>query len=116
MSNPIHDAVRSLHAEGKSYQEIADELGRTRNSISGLCRRLGLRSGKVRGNFRHHRGKRRVVVPPVQPLNFTTAQLSRESCRYVYGERGSFTFCGHETCGGSYCPYHAGLVYRRVAA
>jgi len=41
-------------------------------------------------------------------------ELDRSHCRYPHGD-GPFTFCGHEVeQGGSYCPHHAALCYRKV--
>lgn len=44
-SDELKDKVRALHQRGETYRSIEKKLGLTRNSVAGLCSRLGLSSG-----------------------------------------------------------------------
>ena len=52
-------------------------------------------------------------VPPLPPLNLALVNLTPTACRYPYGDRAPFQFCGHEQHpGSSYCPAHCQLCER----
>lgn len=115
-----------MHANGDSFGIIAKELGVTRNVVAGKCKRLGLEfvpkadgrrltcSARVVRRDSVYRRRPAAVVhaaPPVEPLRLLFGDLGKTSCRWVEDDS---TFCGH-AADGSYCAYHAGLVYRRAA-
>lgn len=115
--NPERTAqLESLRRAGKSFSEIAAALNTTRSMIAGKCKRLGLPAPeRPARQYAPRNRKRRAAVMAVVPLNVPFRDTRRGMCRYVYGEPGSFTYCGHATDGGSYCAGHVALVYRRAA-
>lgn len=121
--------LRKLHADGLSYSEIADEMGVTRNAVSGKIDRIGL--GERRGARRRYVTKPRkpkkvsfrvkallarandpkVEGEPLEPatpapptfLGLTLLELTENTCRYPRGD-GPFFFCGVQ-------PVHPGSAY-----
>lgn len=105
-----------MRLAGKSFSEIATALNTTRSMIAGKCKRLGLPAPALpQRQFTPRNRRRRAAVMAVVPLNVPFRDTRRGMCRYVYGDPGAFTYCGHITDGGSYCAGHAALVYRRAA-
>lgn len=105
-----------LHRSGMTFFQVAEELGRTRNSIAGRLHRVYGVTGDGQGSGRHRRRskprKPRQFVPAVSrlpepaPLLLSTDDLCSNTCRQPYGE-SSYRFCGHPVQeGSSYCPYH----------
>lgn len=124
------DYVRDNYRE-KSAAKIAEALGRTKNSIIGRARRLGLGKpyGEVFGpgakdsrkstegegvdnsrepNILNRKPAARRVVkvsaPEIIPLNGVGVKiwdLEPRHCRWVIGEPKDLTFCGHDHSAGS---------------
>jgi hypothetical protein len=110
--------LKELHSRGDSYSIIAAELGLNRNAVAGKCKRLGLKfNGQVgRRSLIQVRAKPRPrKVAAVVSLGLSFNELRRGTCKFPHGDRGSFSFCGHDTNGATYCEYHSRLAYRRAA-
>lgn len=118
----LEQRLRDMFEAGDSFAVIAEAFSMSRNTIAGKCTRLNLRRCGVRpvrtANRTRMTPERRphIVATPVEPRHLRVPDLKRTHCRYAFGERGYFSFCGHDTNGGSYCQYHSQLVYRRAAA
>ena len=51
--------------------------------------------------------------PPPPSLGIPLTQLNGHHCRWPYGERAPYEFCGHpQLLGSSYCPYHDAKALR----
>lgn len=119
-----HDALlRELHARGDSYALIGEQLGRTKNSCISRAHKIGLENRKrgVTVGACRPRGPRRfipkprpqeVVIPCPEHLGFSIVDLPPMRCKFAEGD-GPFTFCG-QPCEGSWCAYHARIVYRTI--
>jgi GcrA cell cycle regulator len=56
--------------------------------------------------------KPRADKAPKAPKRLTLFELTERTCKWPFGERPPFTFCGHETiAGSSYCDFHDGIAY-----
>ena len=58
-----------------------------------------------------------VVEPPVRRPNghLTLLELERTSCRYPFGDKAPYLYCGKPIRDAtSYCPHHCGVVYGRT--
>jgi hypothetical protein len=54
-TNDKTDALRKLHAEGKTFSEIAETVGNiSRSAVPGKCRRLGLHCTPAERVARRH--------------------------------------------------------------
>jgi hypothetical protein len=123
------DELRRLWARGDTFQEIADALGMTRNTVSSRAKRLGL-GGRKRGrkarpharpkdvqlkSTRRGRPRRAVeshAVDTYPSLAIPFLDLKPGQCRWPHGE-GPFLFCGHAVRDelSSYCPHHHSVAY-----
>ena len=54
-----------------------------------------------------------ITPVPVEPNHISILHLTGDTCHWPYGE-SNFTFCGHETNGASYCPFHTKIAYRET--
>lgn len=132
--------LRELYAKGSSYQEIADDLGTTRNAVGGKVDRLGLsgqRKDKRRSfslpRRRKHKGERVIRIRNSQPVTVDLVQyeetpvsnefmcvplleLEDDMCKYPRGEGLATVFCGVPVQKGSaYCIGHHSLCYNKIA-
>jgi len=134
----------TAEGEVLSYDTIADKLNVefdmkfTRNAVIGKARRLGIKK-KPAPSFatavrepgyvpRRERVKPQKInkvarfpitlsgLAPAGPRDGrkTILELNRLSCRWAFGERVPYLFCGQRTDGSSYCPEHSKLVYGRL--
>lgn len=87
--------------------------------------------GKARRTWFRHRQLERegiaVVTPKpkpdlaamrcveVEPLNLSLIELTDETCKWPYGDRAPFVFCGNPSAFGSYCGAHYALSVGRDA-
>jgi hypothetical protein len=121
--------VRKLWSS-KSNQKIADIIGHgaTRNAVSGIGLRMGLKKvpcehkeSKIRSKkylTKAEKQKRKMPKPPssiirgedVPPLLCSALELTSDNCAYPYGER-NFKFCGRPRVFKSFCAIHAPLCY-----
>ncbi len=103
----------------------------TRNGIIGKVHRLGLERRGARGNYkgngkaaktvRQHRSRMPrpvyeappVAMPPciVDPLNIKLTDAQSGQCRWIQGDDD--LICGHPADGGSWCPYHHSVVFKK---
>lgn len=120
--------LREMRANGDSLRFIAQELKRHSGTIANKCKRLGLsRSQEVgrqiaadpsapkKKQKMSRSWSRPVPLPPFEMLHLPLVELDGPQCHFPLGDRGSFTFCGHETGGDTYCAFHSSIAYRRAA-
>lgn len=124
------DALRRLVAEGYSASAIALELGvSSRNAVIGKIHRLGLGWAK-RGRPAIRRPPRPVTQPTLSqlqkrpstppPTGLPFLEIKGGQCRFPLNGHGSvvrldtFRFCGNKVSRGSYCAYHARMVYKPI--
>jgi hypothetical protein len=122
--------------EALSFSDIAaamsQELGVriTKNACIGKARRLGLPMRKTPQRERKRVKPAEPAIldtprlavwsvsePPVRRANghLTLFELERTSCRYPFGDRVPYLFCGKPIREAtSYCPFHCGVVYGRL--
>lgn len=124
---PAEDALlRELHASQLTFGEIAAHFpNRTRNSVIGRAKRLGLPSRadpSVAGSepqprhtsprATHARMEPMPALEPIGPLNdFPDA---RSACRYIIGDPAhDWQCCGHPVAaeGAPYCGSHMRLCH-----
>ena len=121
--------LRELEEQGLSGYLIGIRLGKTRNAVIG-------RSYRLRGYRRRAKAPTMKKIPIKTPRR-TSAQivcveaarpvpvddgrrlislldLTEDTCRWPFGDRGSYLFCGAPRAGPSppYCAEHARLHYR----
>ena len=116
-----YQQVRDLAAEGLSARQIAEVTGTTKGTISGWCRRNNVKLSLKPGGYGQTRDVKRrlfdrrykgpaVFVPKELPplsMNVALIDLEQHHCRWPYGTRAPFLFCGHvKQLGESYCPFH----------
>jgi GcrA cell cycle regulator len=123
--------LRKLWAEGATANAIGQRLGGfSRSAVLGKVFRLRLNcesdsafpierapsepDGPSRRRTRQPR--RTTATPPAKvPGRFTLFDLSNESCRWPYGRRGKYLFCGvaeaDVLCGIPYCARHMRRAY-----
>lgn len=113
-SEDLKALVRSLWARDISTREIAAMTRMSRNSVSGMVRRLGLpkrtQGGVKRGwtarkfNLANPKTKAPEPIGPIgdfPPIG---------TCRFIAGDPGAkFQCCGHP--GEPFCDHHAKRVY-----
>lgn len=117
------EVLRRMWHENYTTQQIADELGTTKNAIIGKLGRLGLRAGTLPASAvvkdphrivrkqqrREHRksvATTPVVVdlgPPPPDGGYTLMDLPPKRCKWPVGDK----FCGQPMAQGSYCGQHA---------
>lgn len=128
------DRLRALANSGLklSATKIGRELGgATKNSVISAARRFGIQLGRTRGSSpasasaaprkkpsAHSRARLSdpIVKAPDKPLpkfkavghgRIEIADLKEHHCRYPFGERGPYLFCGEAKLEGqSYCQAH----------
>jgi GcrA cell cycle regulator len=123
--------LRKLWAEGATANAIGQRLGGfSRSAVLGKVFRLRLNCESDSavpikpapsepdgpGRRRRRQPRRPLVARPVKrPGRFTLFDLSNESCRWPYGRRGKFFFCGvaeaDVLCGIPYCARHMRRAY-----
>ncbi|HYH37918.1 MAG TPA: GcrA family cell cycle regulator [Azospirillum sp.] len=91
--------------ERRSYSEIADLFGTTRNAVAGRCHRLGLVSNDGVGGYavQRRREEERSTKEP-------------RGCRWIHGDLGDdgWTYCqAPRRPGSSYCENHHRRVFVR---
>ena len=127
--------LREMFHEGRHGSEIASELGRSRDSVIGKLRRLGLKRGKSQPVKRKEtrfslastvnptdNGSRRAPYVPKadeeQPERLSCLfDLEANSCRWPFGDprQPDFGFCGADRKpGSSYCRTHHAVAYKQA--
>jgi hypothetical protein len=128
--------IRELAAQGLTTAEAAAVLGVSKNQIIGRGRRMrppvqwehkpfgrpGPRPRRKPGAPpRSRRKKSGNCLPMPEPdpipeapppsLNVVVLDLRKHHCRYPYGERSPYLFCGAEPLkGSSYCAFHRAMT------
>lgn len=116
-----------LRASGRTFEEVAMELGRSIGSVLGRAHRLGIGPSDRSRTNTDTAALRRVARPPrlereplppqpvggPEPLNVALADAADDQCRFMAGEP-SEGMCGHQVAPGHpYCRWHCGIVYVR---
>jgi len=124
--------LKRLVAKKLSAQQIATKLdcGASRNAVIGKAHRLGLKLAPQAKRPRRAvlpaapeatqqpaapAGETPDEIPPHAPgLPCRLADLALGMCRYPYGDRPPYTFCGQRVWaeGSSWCAEHARIVYQ----
>ena len=124
------DELAVLFNKGYSFSRIGQALGTSRNSVAGVCKRLGLKSSD-RGSAKYVQVQKTVRKPPVRPVRPVAPESPRipdapytgveavvnlgpGECKWPIGdirEKG-FRFCCAEIVGStSYCPHHSSIAF-----
>ena len=123
------DKLRVLAKTGKSFQQIGDILGFTRNACIGKARREKITKAPTdltpRPNVFIKPAARpfRMIIRAVKPVPpdvqvadmplVTMMQLTSNNCRYPFGEDEDMLFCGKPRHRGRpYCLEHAEVCYK----
>jgi GcrA cell cycle regulator len=123
------EELKRLSAAGYSYQQIANQIGVTRNAVAGKLGRLGMRQPKLPPPSKQAAAKRqrptlRLValfgrrledVPIANDRHCSLLELNAGKCRWPINEPDSdnFCFCGNTPLAGfPYCVGHARFAYR----
>ena len=127
-----YNVLRKMAAEAKTTTIIAEVLGRTRNSVIGKAKRLGVRLlGKANhGNSKHPWKKqtkcisernqvRRILktkefVKPVKKersKGISIFDIREGQCRWINGEGRYGLMCGQIANSGSWCKEHNAIVF-----
>jgi GcrA cell cycle regulator len=127
------DALRRLWADGVSATLIGRELGVTRSAVIGKAHRLDLGLHKtIKQAPRPYRPKKprrpqlTIIKPGVTPMpdidpqppimrKLPLLQLTENRCHWPIGDprHASFYFCGADSYGEIYCPYHHRRAFTR---
>ena len=123
------DKLRELAKTGKSFQQIGDILGYSRNACAGKAHREKITKAPtdltprpkvfIKPAARPFRLAIRAVktIPPdVKAVDMplvTMMQLTSNNCRYPFGEDEDIMFCGKPRHRGRpYCLEHAEVCYK----
>lgn len=128
-TDEVVERLKTMRSAGESYRNIGDVLGVSRNAVAGKAHRLRLepleRKPKTPKPFTSSGFKRRrepgKITPP-QPIKFEAVpvdsspvlfeDLTRVMCKYPYGERVPFLFCGKPVLEGRHwCAEHKSVVF-----
>lgn len=127
-ASDFKDKIRDDINAGRTYGEIANEIGLSRNSVAGMVGRLKVLGLITYTNPAKSQGKRlatakRVAalkrkpvvvldVSAITPLEVDILDLEHRQCRYPVRSQGSrHWFCGLPTDEmESYCPAHDHIV------
>lgn len=134
-SRDEYDLVRSLwEKSGKSVREIAETVGRSRNSIIGFARRCCLtkrrRDNKIfmleRINVTRvqtsvwseyvSKPKDPLVIKPIKPRVVTKgipfSDRKANQCAFIIGDPKALRCCGHDVYKRDYCETHYKRCYQ----
>ena len=123
------DKLRALAKTGKSFQQIGDILGYSRNACAGKAHREKITKAPtdltprpnvfIKPAARPFRMIIRAIKPPPPDVKavdmplVTMMQLTSNNCRYPFGEDEDMLFCGKPRHRGSpYCLEHAEVCYK----
>lgn len=119
--------LRALWLEGKTAAQIERMIGRSRNAVIGRAHRLNLERRenpcppKVKFGFDPKSGriypkyttthKRKLGHQEKPEKTYTLSDLGMNMCRFPFGEKTPYSFCGRTTDGKHYCAEHIALCY-----
>lgn len=125
------DKLRALAKTGKSFQQIGDILGYSRDACAGKAHREKITKAPtdltprpkvfIKPAARPFRLAIRAVKPPPPPPDVkavdtqlvTMMQITSNNCRYPIGEDEDMLFCGKPRhLGRPYCQEHAEVCYK----
>jgi hypothetical protein len=130
------EIIRTLITDGKTYGQIGELLGATRNSIAGAADRFGIRANKVTKRPNTHvarpkamreidariaaqaraQAKADLLTAPKSGDGTPLLDLKSRQCRWPVAEdaTGLTLFCGEQTSeiSAPWCPHHHALAYR----
>ena len=116
-----------------SFSDIARTLSKEfgipvpRNGCIGKAHRMGIKRRPAPGRKLPHRQPSEPVAEPIPMImprwrvefadprpdlgrgRVTIQQLEPNMCRWPYGDRVPYLFCGEATAGKTYCAYHTGI-------
>ena len=128
--NRIKQVVELWNA-GKSFRQIAKEVGITRSMVSGFKARHGRTYGmqeRVKPVPKPKPIKKvsvtpRAVIAPLKPISqphpmrdarCSIFELTSRTCRWPIGEPNDMLFCGqYQKTGSSYCGHHHTIAHVR---
>lgn len=120
------EKIKSLLLKRRfTAQDIANELGRSRNSIiSKIRRNKDLNAiGLLSQSSAQKKIKKVWVDRPTasaeaswEEIIIKPDDLKGNGCRWVYGDpkKEGWGYCGHTKVGKAWCPHHYNVVYRRL--
>jgi hypothetical protein len=108
------------YSAGRIAKNLADQFGvaRSRGAVIGKLNRLGLlnRPKPVQSKLTKHPTPAKHSGYPVgepPPGSVPLQVLTSSRCRFPFGDRAPFRFCGVEVIGGSsWCKVHHEVVFR----
>jgi GcrA cell cycle regulator len=121
----------ALVAQGYSARQVGAALGVTRNAAIGKIHRMGLQLLTVRKPAAVRKPRKRWIkmtrpralppppAPEVAPANgpIGIMELTAFTCRWPFGERAPFRFCGTtKPAGGPYCREHTAIAVGHSSA
>lgn len=127
------DTLTKLIDLGWSARQIADAMGKTRNSVLGVCHRQRIQLARAHGNSAGI-GLRRApavarkplakkLAPKVEPPAITDPcqpksleALGSTECHWAIADRPNFLFCAMPARHKGYCEHHAFMAYNREPA
>lgn len=119
-SEGTRQIVKAMWTAGVSQREIGRTIGKSKNAVAGLVKRMGLpgRLSKPTGWTARKLTRIKVEHKPVpgpDPIGPLGDFPARGTCRFIAGEpTGDFQCCGHE--GEPWCSFHRpiALIPRKI--
>ena len=112
-SEGTRQIVKAMWATGASQREIGRTIGKGKNVVAGLVKRMGL---PARRNYPTGWTARKLLrlkhkpVPGPEPIGPIGDFPARGACRFPVNADGEeFRCCGHE--GEPYCDFHHALTH-----
>lgn len=110
------DRLKVLYRQGLTQKVIADALWRefgikrSNCSIGGRIARFGIARKPTHIFFKNKDAVKPVLHEPVQIGfgEYKLIDLNHDQCRFPYGTKGNYTFCGKK-CDKVYCVEHTAL-------
>lgn len=107
--------LRRLYAQGQPVRAIAVIMRRSRGSIAAQARRLGL--VHPRGNNPRVETIKIRPTPKAKPgrsrehKGVSFGELKKGQCKFPYGNKLPYVFCGKAAVRGPYCSEHRRVCF-----